>query len=232
MRVSHPSTSGLGETLIYADPTMLTHGWAPNQWSLVGLDRTRWHVLDLRPADVLLRDRRRVLVDGRGPDGDDAHRAHASASNWIPMGPFQLGGRKSRRLGTVTGITHSSGDPRVALLKNGVGTGYTSVSARLLRLSRDAELVHAWLTTASAHQSLFIEPASIDVADPGMFAGSTTSGADAVSVLSLVKSWGFPRLIPPTTALWVQCSNTTSPAVWSSTGRRSTRWRLSTDETR
>lgn len=218
LRISHPTAlTGLGETLVYADPTMLTHGWQPNQWSgasgSTAPDGTYW--IYVQPTtSYAIGDVFSLTVAGQ-TQTTRAEHTHLN-SNWIPMGPFQLGGRKSRRLGTVTGISDSSGLPVVALLKNGSGTGYTSVAARLFRQAEDSALVHAWLNTSSgstAHQSFFIDPASIDIVDPGMFAGSTTTGTDATSVLSLIKSWGFPRLIPPTTALWVQCANTTSPSV-------------------
>lgn len=213
LRVSHPSTNGIGETLIYADPTMLELGWAPNQWSSSGTtapDGTYWIYVQPVTAYVI-GDVFSLTVAGQTVTTRVEHSN--TDSHWIPMGPFQLGGRKSRQLGTVTGITNSSGLPQVALLKNGSGTGYTSIDARLIRESEDTALIHAWLTTATAYQSFFIEPASIDIPRPGMFAGTNTSGSTAVSVLSLIKSWGWPQLIPPTTALWIQCANTASPSV-------------------
>jgi hypothetical protein len=99
----------------------------------------------------------------------------------------------------------------VALLKNGVGTGYTAVAARLIREHEDSALTHVWLSVSSPNQSLFIEPATIDQATPGIFSGTTATGLDATSVLTLTKSWGWPRLIPSVTALWIQCANTLVP---------------------
>lgn len=212
LRVSHPSTGGLGETLIYADPTMLTHGWNPNVFTSIASapDGTYW-IYAQPTASYNIGDVFSLTVAGQTVTTRTEH-THTGAP-WIPFGPFQLGGNKSRRLGTVTGIASSSGLPVVALLKNGVGTGYTAVAARLFRQSEDSALVHARLSTSAPNQSFWIEPASIDVPEPGMFTGTTSTGSDATSALSLVKSWAFPRLIPPTTALYVQCDNTASPSV-------------------
>jgi hypothetical protein len=205
LQLSHPSTPGLGETLIYTDPSMLANGWNPGDsttWANAP-DGTYW-VYVQPTASYNSGDVFSVTIAGQTATTRTEHSQ--SDSHWIPLGPFQLGGRKSRRLGTQTGLGGT-----VALLKNGVGTGYTAVAARLIREHEDSALTHVWLSVSSPTQSLFIEPATIDQATPGIFSGTTATGLDATSVLTLTKSWGWPRLIPSVTALWIQCANTLVP---------------------
>lgn len=206
------SSSGLGETLVYADPSMLSHGWQPDLYaSLASAPDGTYYVYAQPTTAYAVGDVFSLTVASQTVTTRAEH--DNTSQHWIPFGPFQLGGNKSRRLGTISGITNSGTDPRVALLKNGSGTGYTSVSARLIREDEDAALVHAWLGSGAAHNSLFIEPASIDVPEPGIFAGAATTGVGATSVLSLVKTWGWPRLVPPTTALWIQSGLATGLSV-------------------
>lgn len=211
LQVRHPSGTGLGETMIYADPTMLSHGWSPADgasWANAP-DGTYW-VYAQPTTGYVVGDVFQATIAGQVVTTRTEHSN--TDSHWIALGPFQLGGRFTRRLGAQTGLTVPAGT--VALLKNGVGTGYTAVAARLIREHEDSALIHVWLTNGGAtHVNLFVEPATIDQGTPGLYSGPATNGSDAVSVLTLTKSWGWPRLIPPTTALSVMCQATVNSVV-------------------
>jgi hypothetical protein len=193
LRISDTAGSGLGETIVYSDPAMLTHGWDPASLaSWPNAPEGDYWVYEARSGyvvgDVL------TLTIGGITATNRMDASAAGETRWIPFGPFELGGNKSRRLGSVSGLVSGQ---------------------RLFRKHPDATMVaHAYLGTAAAGNSLFIEPESIDFEHPGVFVGSDTTGIDATTVAwPTLRAWSEAKLIAPTTALFVQCDNATSPVV-------------------
>lgn len=200
------SSNGLGETIVYADPSMLTHGWDPAtgaSWANAP-EGDYWVYIEL--SSFSAGDVFSMTIGGISA----TNRMDASSggeTRWMPFGPFHFSGKKSRRLGTVSGLGSTT------LFKNGVSQGSVT-TMRLFRKHPDAVLNHAWLDTASAGNTVFIEPESIDAEHPGVFAGTDTTGSDATTVAwPSLRAWGEVPLIPPTTALFVQCDATTTPVV-------------------
>lgn len=218
LRVSHPSvgSSSLGKVMVYADPSMMTHGWQPDDDStwVNAPDGSYW--VWVQPDDYVAGDSFSIVIDDQLAVTQAEETVLSGATNppWLPMGPFFFGGRRTRRLGAVSGLSDT-----LNLRKNG-DLGWDAPT-RLFREHDDASLIYVEPMPAGANgQVLFVDPPTLDQPLPGMFAGDASS----LTSISLTKpttfggrpplrSWGWPLLLPPLTALWVKSTATTTPNV-------------------
>lgn len=218
LQISHPSSSAsLGDIMVYADPTMMTHGWVPDNddtWANAP-DGSYW--LWVRPTTYLAGDRFSIVIDDQLAV-TVTEQSSGSSTPWMPMGPFVFGGKRSRRLGSVSGLSDGLNLARVSA---GVTTNQ-SVSARLIREDDEEACllyVHS-MPTLSEGNTLFVEPPTLDQPLPNVFAGDL-AGFGSVSLNKPttfggkppLKSWAWPTLNPPQTPLWVSSSGTTVPKV-------------------
>lgn len=211
--VVHDPVNGLGETLVYADPTMLTHGWQPDldvSWPSAP-EGTYW--LYVQPGLIEtgvfygVGDVFSYTLAGQTctTRTEWAGLSTVTDGRWFPLGPFHLGTNRSRRLGVIPDLNDT-----VQLLCNGAAMDGSS-KVRLIRSDPSASLLHVRLSESGEGAYLFVDPATFDQPRPGIYAGSAADGSDAVSVLDLTDSWAWPILQPPTPSLWIQAKGTTSP---------------------
>jgi hypothetical protein len=204
--------------LVYNDPTMLTQGWNPDvgeSWP-VAPEGTYW--LYVQPNVTYSSGDVFTLTVGGQTRSTRTEWAGAAGGRWFPLGPYHLGQNRSRRLGNIPGDSTSTflGD-EMFLTRNGVSMNPTASPVRLIREAEDSSLLHVRnlvdVSSTRMGAYLFIDPPTFDQPRPGIFAGSDSTGVDATSRLEDTDSWAWPLLAPPVTALWVQASNTTTPAV-------------------
>lgn len=208
LRINHPSTN-LGAVIVYTDPTMLNNGWDPSieeTWPAAPEGR---YMLWIRPEDPYSAGDV-ISHTVAGITAETRTQWDSTEARWFPLGPFELGTNRSRRLGAL-GL-----ETQMTLVRNGVDD--LACDVRLFREDEDTSFLYVnRLTTLGGGDPikrwLFIDPPSFDQPLPGLYAGNTEDGSDAISVLDKAHSFAWPTIYPPAPLIYVQTDTTTSPGV-------------------
>lgn len=202
-----------GENLLYADPTMLTHGWAPDLGSTWQNAPEGTYYLYIYPTGSYSSgDVFSLWLTGQPRTARTRVKWASTSPRWFPIGPFTFGGRRSQKIGATTGgiapddgLTYPDGlDTTMEFRKNG-GDPTVECAVRLIREAPEAKLLHV----RGSDQRLFVDPPSFDRPRPGVFTSTAAdpSGLSATTLLPTTDSWAWPEIGPPVTPLWYQRTN-------------------------
>lgn len=190
---------GLGDVIVYADPTLTTHGWQPD-------DPTTWanapegtYAVWAKSLNTFGYSAGDLLDVTIGSQVAYTVAPYASTSdNWFPVGRIAFGGKRNGRIGSFTPTMHV----------NSAGTNrYSNFSVRLIRMSPDTSLTIAHDLTDTR---LLIDLPSLDYPLGGVWGGAAGSES---SVLDSCDAWDYPVLSAPSTDFFIRCSAVASPTV-------------------
>lgn len=176
--VTISGATALGDTMVYCDPTMMSHGWQPDEDSTWPQAPEGSYMIYRK--DALSANGGTFTATAGGQTVTTYLKVGAVPNNsWFPVGRVALGGLRSGRLG-------SSYSP------------LTETNTRIFRIAPDTSLTFVRGLTQTR---LLIDLPSLDYPRGGVWAGAAGS---ETSVLDSTDAWEFPTLTPPTTAFFIR----------------------------